>query len=949
MTVRQVDTLARRWTEIGVLTAVENGLDAIGFTQNYVDAVTARVQLPTGAKVIKDQIWGMIEVDQACLRIIDSPLLQKMRAVKQTGFSYLTYPPAEHSRFSHSLGMMHVVSRFLDAMKRHPTAGQPPAAVFQYWQVDDGWPKLLRHAALLHDIGHMPFSHVTETILEADRQNFLCGRTTVEDFLFEVEDCLAPPKEVHFSECLSLAIILTQRFRKFYNEYVDRQARPDDVQKIVSMIIGIPPEEGMPGLSGIISGPSIDADKIDYINRDAAACGIPIGVDVSRLFLRSAFITVQPRELQRLRHSPTLPLNPETIFVVNASGLDSIEEIGQARTALYHRVYLHQTTRNAERLLARAIHAATSNFDIAEFDPTNVMDIWAKDDFGLLNILAISRVEETRDLARRLLSRSLPKRGCVFGRNYTRPSYSVSNIFPKMNPKARKNLAKQITGTALDGLKRKQLMGAPQRQFEMEIADEMTKVAAAIRSVDGICPAGRPGVITVLPMSNLEPNRSDCIVLESRRLNSTAVSSISDEQLEAADIAKSVGYVMTDWQWREISFIATRSVLYRRRSSLANVALQPFSDGEQITVQCSSSILIDAEAVVARVGLDSDQLHDAMDAADRGGYFDDAPRLAPFDISDEQLYQAASHFSEFSGEGNWTVSMQTVKSFIEQIPRRLRAKTLTLFPKFKVLEKSEVVSAIREKIKERPKPTGGHQGFIIGLSPDSGNTARMHLENNLKESLRPLGWEFKKTLRDVLDEADKGDDLILCDDNVTSGSQALCQFMAWLGVPEAEWTEEQRQEQGIERSPLARQARQRLTGLRITIVSAVGTAAGGVRLGKALPEIGISSFQGLHYGSEASDQAVDLDELAPFFADVGKELLAWGRYGQSDFSKLTPEQRALCERDALGSGGAKALMCTPTNVPVGTIPAFWCPGLYRGEPWCPLLLRRGYLKRLVLA
>jgi deoxynucleoside triphosphate triphosphohydrolase SAMHD1 len=435
-----------------------------------------------------------------------------MRGIRQTGFSYLTYPPAEHSRFTHSLGMMHVIGRFLEAMEKQPTAGQHPSASFQFWEIDKAWWRLLKHAALLHDIGHLPFSHVTEAVVEADEDTFSCGPALLKDFLFEVEDCLSPDKDIHFAECLSLAIILTPRFRRFYRGWVSPSVPPEAVLKIGAMIIGLAPEEGMPGLAGIVSGPSIDADKVDYINRDATACGIPIGVDVSRLFVRSAFLTVQPAELQRLRSSPQPPRQAETIFVVNASGLDSIEEIGQARTALYHRVYLHQTTRNAERLLGLALYEAATNWhERGQFDPKNTMDLWCQDDFGLLNKLGRGNLPRVRELSHSLLNRQLPKRACVFGRNYAGMCLPLPYVFARMDPKISKILSKQITGTALDALRKKQLNGVDQRQFEREITEEIDRVAEAVRSGGGPCPAGMPSTVTVLPMSNLEPNRSDCM------------------------------------------------------------------------------------------------------------------------------------------------------------------------------------------------------------------------------------------------------------------------------------------------------------------------------------------------------------------------------------------------------------------------------------------------------
>lgn len=96
-------------------------LEPLGFTENYIDDLVRGADLghwPRKSKVVKDSTWGMLEVNWETLRLLDSPLVQRLRWVKQLGFSYLTYPSAEHSRFAHSLGMCGVVSKFLESMHR---------------------------------------------------------------------------------------------------------------------------------------------------------------------------------------------------------------------------------------------------------------------------------------------------------------------------------------------------------------------------------------------------------------------------------------------------------------------------------------------------------------------------------------------------------------------------------------------------------------------------------------------------------------------------------------------------------------------------------------------------------------------------------------------------------------------------------------------------------------
>ncbi|HEY5259870.1 MAG TPA: hypothetical protein VIJ46_04410, partial [Rhabdochlamydiaceae bacterium] len=147
----------------------------------------------------------------------------------------------------------------------------------------------------------------------------------------------------------------------------------------------------------------------------------------------------------------------------------------------------------------------------------------------------------------------------------------------------------------------------------------------------------------------------------------------------------------------------------------------PYPGCPEITVACSSSILLDAPSVMHRIGLDAERLRLVMDAADRGGYFDDKPRLARSSISDEEIRKAVAHLGEFNGQGNWIVTFQSAKAFLEQFPPRFRPSILQLIRSMTILDRAGMASAISKVIQELPQPKDGHRGFIVGLSPDSGN------------------------------------------------------------------------------------------------------------------------------------------------------------------------------------------------------------------------------------
>src|SRR5919106_4199198 len=186
-------------------------------------------------EVIRDPLWNNILVDEVALRLIDTSAFQRLRYVRQLGLAHLVYPGATHTRFQHAVGAYHLSRRTISLLAERGELGSVGADECA----------VVRAAALLHDIGHYPFSHALEEIGALDHEEV--ARSLI---------CDGP-----------VADILATAFGK---------RAPDRVHALIR-------GESASPLQGLISG-SLDLDKIEYLKRDALMCGVPYGeIDVDRL------------------------------------------------------------------------------------------------------------------------------------------------------------------------------------------------------------------------------------------------------------------------------------------------------------------------------------------------------------------------------------------------------------------------------------------------------------------------------------------------------------------------------------------------------------------------------------------------------------------------------------------------------------------------------------------
>src|SRR6478609_3592122 len=250
-------------------------------------------------EVIRDPLWNNIRIDPLALRLVDTRAFQRLRYVRQLGLAYLVYPGASHSRFEHALGAYNLARHALGLLEeRGFTQGLPADECI-----------VVRCAALLHDIGHYPYSHALEEI-----------------------------GALHHEE-VARPLITTGEVA----EVLRAELGADAPARIMALIRG----KSASPLQGLISG-SLDLDKIEYLKRDAFMCGVNYGdIDVDRL-LNSLTVVDDPDGRGRA-------------VGMYEKGLSALESLLFAKYQMYRNVYWHHAVRSAtamyKRLVVDAVHA----------------------------------------------------------------------------------------------------------------------------------------------------------------------------------------------------------------------------------------------------------------------------------------------------------------------------------------------------------------------------------------------------------------------------------------------------------------------------------------------------------------------------------------------------------------------------------------------------------------
>lgn len=281
-------------------------------------------------RIYRDSVHNIIRVKtdtaegRLIVSLIDTPEFQRLRRIRQLGLAYFAYQAAEHSRFTHSLGAFHLAARMVAKLRLS-------------YDIPDDAQTAVRVAALLHDIGHGPFSHVIESILDFHHEEFtidavLSGETKIGQLLKTFSPDLA----------VDVAAIIRGDFRHR-------------------------------ALAQLVSS-QLDVDRMDYLLRDSLMTGAKYGIYDLEWIIKSIEINETDDHLY-----------------VSAPGIYAVEDYLQARYYMYRQVYFHRTLRSAEAVLRVLLNRALYLFQ-------NGGNVWLASGTPMEKVLAGEKLSLTEHL-----------------------------------------------------------------------------------------------------------------------------------------------------------------------------------------------------------------------------------------------------------------------------------------------------------------------------------------------------------------------------------------------------------------------------------------------------------------------------------------------------------------------------------------------------------------------
>lgn len=873
--------------------------------KRYVEDIEER-ELQKGSKEIFDAVWGNVEFSNGEIYILDSPLLQRLRNIKQLGLAYFVYCGSDYSRFYHTIGVVYLTDRMVTAINRCKLEISEKQK--RYFKI------VARLAAIFHDAGHMFFSHVSEHYFSKSAR--YPGYQRVYDMLSELER--KAHKKIALHELFSCMIVNTdicKRLLKCIIPFLDddlgvvTSSQVDEmVEYISAFIAGVPTDRAVLPYSSIINGP-IDADKCDYLSRDSHVTRVPVAVDISRITQKLSVVETKDINMSSLWHDDGDGGTSYYELAMKDSAEKALFQLCIARTIMFDSVYYHHKVLTAETSF-RSIIDQLAHMESPIFVSFEEILNYTDGDF---NYYFFQQLKEQR------------------GENDVR---CIGQIWSELQGIYERELAKRIVCLTPDFLEGKQgdkerlyddiltvIDSTREADFIKGVKEEYAEVCKLLKNEDK--DIEDIDVFVIQAPTNIFGHTKIQVPIDLRNGNQRDFKGY--ELVSSRETSSSASYIVTREKDRLLILLALQMVLFREY----NIRLKE----EAIT--CGK---FEKKAVSEKTM----QLF-------QKGYYDDLPQLLPDKIlfnyiTKHRIEKLMKKYSAYEGPKGYKLSEERIKAFFKQILSCCKNKKdcdNIIDGVFILLEQAlfmnrEYIAEHLQSLVDNIKPEQDRL-YVIPLGSLQDSAKHMMYFWNDIDTLRGK-IETEKNLDEVL-KIPEVSQIVFFDDGSFSGTQMVSIMQEYLGM------RTKTKEQHVQELP--EDLKKTLLTKKIVFFFIAFNRSLEEKMKNELSELGIQNIQFIAVEDMSEKWLDDKKDLfrseaqrkhvKDFLEEIGYKILKSDKMQENGYKEGWSEERV--RMSALGYNDAQQMVFLKSSVPTYTITAFWKKGKYRNMIWEPLLPR----------
>lgn len=858
-------------------------------------------------KEIFDAVWGNIEFSGGEIYILDSPLLQRLRKIKQLGLAYFVYCGCDYSRYYHTLGVTYLADRMAAAINR---------CDLEIAEEDKNYFRaVVRLAAIFHDSGHMFLSHVSEHYF--GKSPLYKRNVHINAFMEKFEKKAGKRTALH--ELLGCMIVNTKsvyQLLTIVTKYIkglngNRVAEIDKlVEYMSSLIVGVPVDRESLPYSCIINGP-IDADKCNYLSRDSHVTRVPVAVDVSRITQKLSVVKSDEICFSQMWHKDAIDSDKYYELAMQDSAEKALFQLCIARTIMFDSVYYHHKVLTAETEFRNLINRL-ANLEQPFF--VNFVEILTHtdEDFNSYFFESLKRSRNMKDC------KEIDAIYCEFQKIYER------------------HLPKRVVCLTPDLVSGKQ-------KYTEKFWDSVMSVFDSKDEKDFICEIKKEYhlIHTILGGVGMDEDKVQIFAIQAptQVLGHSKIQVPIDlknghkrdfrgyELVSSRETSSSSSYIVTDADDKLFVFLAVEKIFLKKYH--IHLKEEAFS--------CGKYALKD--------------LNEKRKILFNKGYYDDTPQL----ISDTLLYNCISktriakiveRFKGYEGPEGYGITAETLESFLKQFMCICDDKS-----KCQSLLEGVCILLDKALVLDRDYNDRNFPAKFIGLAEKEKKLYMVPL-GSLQDSAKHMTYfwndmhcpglaiETDKSLEELL-RMDFVRKIVFYDDGSYSGTQMISIMQEYMGA-----AERKTQEKHVEELP--EECKTALRDKNICFFFCAFNKDKESSLRTELKKIGLEKVA-FDYVEDMSigflecvrDSWFKDDEqrelLKKVLNDIGLSLMLSSKMPDGLCKEGWNQERI--ERAALGYNDSQQMVILKSSVPTYTITAFWADGIYKDMEWIPLFRR----------